>query len=537
MNIPHEIHVSILENSSFTPSDLLNLALSCRQWAKYALSYLWRARKFNENDSLQRFISTLSKSNQQNLLFPYGEYITKIQLEADKLPPIIIDTNLINFLANVCPNLKDIQLQFAPKTRSESRKLPLNLLSDRLIRITLTNYEHIVNNNVSEDVEDVENVENVEKLKMLNEISTQNIARSIANFFINSPKPKPSNANDFNNNNNNNNNDTFDALCETVLPGNISSIRLYHPRMTLNIWERFTKCAGNSLLSIRIILKYASMTFEDPSEIVILFGKYCKNLRKFDLEALQYPPISRSAISVMFDNCLKLETIDAPISGDALDIIHTSKSLKSISFSDVVQGETLKTTFKMNNLQSLCLLKIDGPCDLLFLEMFPSLQHLQIWDFPLFDDDSVRKICSKSSIVKLELLKPTKVSDVALAAFASMTKLIIFTVRDRLPNVTQNGWFSLVNRPVRCPSWVRLSIGDGRKVCTKFFEILDKKHENLEALVVRGLTSGNIDDSVMQKLKFADAWNHCKESSHLHLIWPKRINNSNIVKIDSYKSY
>ncbi|CAG8551998.1 39547_t:CDS:2 [Gigaspora margarita] len=443
MNIPHLIHVSILENSSFTPSDLLNLALSCRQWAKYALPYLWRARKFNENDSLQRFISTLSKSNQQNLLFTYGEYVTKIQLEADKLPPIIIDANLINFLASVCPNLKDIQLQFAPKTRSESRKLPLNLLSDRLIRITLTNYEHIVNDNASEDVENVENVEN--------EISTQNIARN-------------------------------------------------------------------------------------PSEIVILFGKYCKNLRKFDLEALQYPPISRSAISVMFDNCLKLETIDAPISGEALEIIHTSKSLKSISFSDVVQGESLKTTFKMNNLQNLCLLKIDGPCDLLFLEMFPNLQHLQIWDFPLFDDDSVRKI-SKSSIVKLELLKPTKVSDEALAVFASMTKLIIFTVRDRTPNVTQDGWLSFVNRPVECPSWVRLSIGDGRKVCTKFFEILDKKHENLEALGVRGLTSGNIDDSVMQKLKFADAWNHCKESSHLHLNWPKRIKNTNIVQIDSYKSY
>ncbi|KAF0406187.1 hypothetical protein F8M41_008863 [Gigaspora margarita] len=524
MNIPHLIHVSILENSSFTPSDLLNLALSCRQWAKYALPYLWRARKFNENDSLQRFISTLSKSNQQNLLFTYGEYVTKIQLEADKLPPIIIDANLINFLASVCPNLKDIQLQFAPKTRSESRKLPLNLLSDRLIRITLTNYEHIVNDNASEDVENVENVEN--------EISTQNIARSIANFFINSPKPKPSNVNDFNNNNT----DTFDALCETVLPGKISSIRLYHPRMTLNIWERFTKCAGNSLLSIRIILNYASMAFEDPSEIVILFGKYCKNLRKFDLEALQYPPISRSAISVMFDNCLKLETIDAPISGEALEIIHISKSLKSISFSDVVQGESLKTTFKMNNLQNLCLLKIDGPCDLLFLEMFSSLQHLQIWDFPLFDDDSVRKI-SKSSIVKLELLKPTKVSDEALAVFASMTKLIIFTVRDRTPNVTQDGWLSFVNRPVECPSWVRLSIGDGRKVCTKFFEILDEKHENLEALGVRGLTSGNIDDSVMQKLKFADAWNHCKESSHLHLNWPKRIKNTNIVQIDSYKSY
>ncbi|CAG8579893.1 1971_t:CDS:2 [Dentiscutata erythropus] len=518
MHFPHEIHVSILENSSFTSSDLLKLALSCRQWAKYALSYLWRSRNFTENDSFQQFISTLSKSNQQNLLFPYGEYVTKIKLdEAEKQPSIPIDANLITFLASACPNLKDFQLLFSQRARSKSWKLPLNLLSDRLIRINLTNYEHIVNyDDASEDVENVEN-----------ELSTQNIARSIANFFINSPKSKQSNVNS---------NDDDDALCEAVRPGNISSIRLYNPRMTLNIWERFTKCAGNSLLSIRIILNYASMTIEDPSEIVILFGTYCKNLRKFDLEALQYPPISRSAISVMFDNCLKLETIDAPIPGDALDIIHTSKSLNSISFSDVVQGQSLKATFKMNNLQSLCLLKVDGPCDLSFLEMFPNLQHLQIWDFSLFDYDSVRKI-SQSSITKLELLKPANFSDEALAAFASMTKLIKFTIRDRLPNVTQNGWLSFVNRPAECPSWVTLNIGDGRRVCTKFFEILDEKHEKLEVLGIRGLTSGNIDDSVMERLKFADAWKHCKDSSHLHLNWPKRIKRSNVVEIDSYKSY
>ncbi|CAG8818209.1 14972_t:CDS:2, partial [Racocetra persica] len=379
MHIPHGIHVSILENSSFTSSDLLHLALSCSQWAKYALSHLWRARKFMDNDSLQRFRSTLSESN---LLFPYGEYVTKIQLdEADRQSSICIDATLIIFLANTCPNLKDIQFKFSSKARPDKPwKLPLNLLSDRLIRINLTTYEHVVND--VDALDDFDKVRNIE-----NEVSTpQNFARSIVNLFTTSSKPKQIN---FNNNDVNNN---FDALCEAVLPGNINSIRLYYPRMTLNIWERFTKCAGNSLLSIRIILNHATMTFEDPSEIAILFGKYCKNLRKFDLEALQCPPISYSAMSFMFDNCLKLEKIDAPISGEVLDIIHTSKSLKSISFNDIVQGQSLKATFKMNNLQSLVFLKIDGPCDLSFLEMFPNLQHIQIWDFPSFTYESFRRI-------------------------------------------------------------------------------------------------------------------------------------------------
>ncbi|CAG8596306.1 3247_t:CDS:2, partial [Cetraspora pellucida] len=527
MHISHGIHASILENSLFTPSDLLHLALSCRQWAKYALSHLWRARKFMDNTPLQQFISTLSESNRKNLLFPYGEYVTKIQLdEVEKEPSIHIDAELINFLANACPNLKDIQLKFSLKTRtSKPWKLPLNLLSDRLIRLNLTTYEHIANDiEVSDNCNKVANIENG--------VSTpQNFARSIANLFTASSKPKQSNVDDFNNAD-----DNFDALCEAVLPGNINSIRLYYPRMTLNIWERFTKCAGNSLLSIRIIFNHATMTFEDPSEIATLFGKYCKNLRRFDLEALQCPLISCSAMSFMFDNCLKLEVIDAPIPGEVLDIIHTSKSLKSISFCDVVQGQSLKATFKMNNLQSLCLLKIDGPCDLSFLEMFPNLQHLQIWDFPSFNDDSSRKI-SQSSITKLDLLKPTNIFDEALVTFASMTKLIDFTIRDRLQNVTSNGWSSFVNRPIGCPSWVNLSIGDGRKVSTEFFEVLDRRHENLEVLVVRGLTGENLDDSVMQKLKFAGAWNHCKRSSHLHLRWPKQEKRPNVVEIASYRSY
>ncbi|CAG8486144.1 14815_t:CDS:2 [Racocetra fulgida] len=401
--------------------------------------------------------------------------------EADKQLSICIDATLIIFLANACPNLKDIQFKFSSKARPDKPwKLPLNLLSDRLIRINLTTYEHVVN-----DVDALDDFDKVENIK--NEVSTpQNFARSIANLFTTSSKPKQIN---FNNNDVNNN---FDALCEAVLP--------------------------------------------DPSEIAILFGKYCKNLRKFDLEALQCPPISYSAMSFMFDNCLKLEKIDAPISGEVLNIIHTSKSLKSISFNDIVQGQSLKATFKMNNLQSLVFLKIDGSCNLSFLEMFPNLQYIQIWDFPSFNYESFRRI-SQTSIKQLDLLKPSNISDEVLTIFVSMTKLINFTICDRLPNVTQDGWLSFVNRPTGCPSWVDLSIGDGRKVSTEFFEILNKNHKNLEALVVRGLTGENLDDSVMQKLKFKGAWNHCKRSSHLHLHWPKQEKRTNIVEICSYKSY
>ena len=52
------------------------------------------------------------------------------------------------------------------------------------------------------------------------------------------------------------------------------------------------------------------MIVSDPSIIVSLFGKYCKNLRIFDIETFQSPPISNVSTLLMLENCKILEYLD-----------------------------------------------------------------------------------------------------------------------------------------------------------------------------------------------------------------------------------
>lgn len=173
----------------------------------------------------------------------------------------------------------------------------------------------------------------------------------------------------------------------------------------------------------------------------------------------------------------------------------------------------------MENLRRLSFLKINGKSDLSFLSKFPLIQYLFIGDFSQIDDYSFRHI-GNSFITKLELMKTPAITDKALIILSSMPTLVKFYIRDRLQNVTEEGWVSFINRPEGCPSWVKLSIDDGRRINSKFFEILDKKHPELRRVSVRGLNYNLHSEEIMNSLKFSEAWKFYKSNSHLH--WPIR---------------
>ncbi|CAG8469064.1 369_t:CDS:2 [Diversispora eburnea] len=244
---------------------------------------------------------------------------------------------------------------------------------------------------------------------------------------------------------------------------------------------------GNSLLAIRIMLNSVTLIDFTSSYIVELFGKYCPNLRNFDIEHFQCEPVSKSAISVMLKN---------------------------------FQGSALQADETMENLRRLSILKINGISDLSFLSKFPNIEYLFIGDFSQINDYSFVNI-GKSLITKLELVKTPTITDKALLILSSMPTLVKFYIRDRLQNVTEKGWLSFVNRPEGCSSWVKLKIDDGRQINSKFFMMLDKNHPKLKRVSIRGLNYNLHSEEIMNSLKFSEAWQFYKSNSHLH--WPIRI--------------
>src|ERR1051325_8009072 len=94
--------------------------------------------------------------------------------------------------------------------------------------------------------------------------------------------------------------------------------------------------ATDSLQAIRITLNIPTMIVSDPSIIVSLFDKYCKNLRIFDIEMFQSPPISKESTLLMLKNCKKLESLDLSdisASSKIAPLLHKSKSLESLYLS------------------------------------------------------------------------------------------------------------------------------------------------------------------------------------------------------------
>ncbi|RIA88942.1 hypothetical protein C1645_219136 [Glomus cerebriforme] len=273
------------------------------------------------------------------------------------------------------------------------------------------------------------------------------------------------------------------------------------------------------------------MMIPDPSIIVSLFGKYCKNLRIFDIDAFHLEIKGESTL-LMIENCKKLEYLDIPASSKIVPLIYKSRSIKSLYLSYPLSGVDLNLiTERMENLKGLSFLKIDGKNDLSFLKYFPNLEYLSIGDFDEMDDEGFLNV-SKTKIVELILVRTPKISDEALRMLGSMQTLTKFNIRARLPNVTQEGWINLVKRPIGHPSWRIITIDDGRQINPEFFEILDHSHHNLEHLRIRGFSYDLLlkDDS-FNNLKFEEAWIYYKNNSHVPTIyWP-------IIYNDNHKKF
>lgn len=79
------------------------------------------------------------------------------------------------------------------------------------------------------------------------------------------------------------------------------------------------------LLAVRIMLNSTILKDMTPSYIVELFGKYCPNLRSFDIQHFQCEPVSQSAISAMLKNCPKFDKLDVPAESNVLSVLHQSK--------------------------------------------------------------------------------------------------------------------------------------------------------------------------------------------------------------------
>jgi len=269
------------------------------------------------------------------------------------------------------------------------------------------------------------------------------------------------------------------------------------------------------------------MIVSDPSIIVTLFGKYCKNLRIFDIETFQTPAISKESTLLMLENCKKLEYLDISASSKIVSLLYKSKSLKSLYLSYPLNGKDLnQINEKMENLKKLSLLKIEGgdggKTNFLFLKNFPNLEYLSIGDFGELDDEGFLNISKCENIKELKLIRTPKISDKSLLMLGSMKSLIKFNIRDRLPKVTQQGWINLVKRPIDYPSWRVITIDDGRQINPEFFKILDQNHKNLELLRIRGFSYDKLlkDDS-FDNLKFKDSWFYYKNNSHTPIInWP-----------------
>ncbi|GBB86113.1 hypothetical protein RclHR1_12580001 [Rhizophagus clarus] len=517
MQVPREIHLSIIETGDLSINELKSLSFTCRHFAHICLAEIWKSRKFIENASLTKFRDTLSN----NPLISYGDFIIKIQVdELDKTPQISIDAELIKFFAQKCGNLKELMLRFSQKKRkNRASLLPFELLGDRLINLSMVAYHHLDDyDDYDAHDEQEENEKNGEiKITELSSLVNggQQIIKQMYNYYY---KPKV----EFHDALSETVKLEFrDALSEIVKLGNVKSIRLYCPRMTEKVWECFTRNAADSLQAIRITLNSSTIIVRDPSIIVSLFGKYCKNLRTFDIDTFNIR-ISKESTLLMLENCKKLETLDISASSEIAPLLYKSQSINSLYLSYPQEGNDLNQIKEMmENLTRLSFLKIDGKCNLSFLENFPNLDYLSIGDFAKLNDDGFLNI-SKSKITELILIKTPQISDEALGMLSSMPTLIKFNIRDRLPNVTQKGWINLVKRPAGFPSWRVITIDDGRLISPEFFKILDHSHHNLESLRIRGFSYDNLlkDDS-FNNLKFKEAWFYCKKKSTIPVIrWP-----------------
>ncbi|CAB5211567.1 unnamed protein product [Rhizophagus irregularis] len=478
IQVPREIHLSIIETGGLSINELKSLSFTCRHFAHLCLAEIWKSRKFIENFSLTKFRETLSN----NPFMPYGDFILKIQVdELDKTPQISIDAELIKFFAQKCGNLKELMIRFSQKERNNKAcLLPFELLGDRLVNLSMVAYHHL------DDYDDFDaQDEQEEGVK---------------------------------------NGETKITELSSLVNGNVKSIRLYCPKMTEKVWECFTRSAADSLQAIRITLNSSTMV-RDPSTIVSLFGKYCKNLRTFDIDTYNIQ-ISKESALLMLENCKKLETLDISASSKIAPLLYKSQSINSLYLSYPQEGQDLNQIKEMmENLTRLSFLKIDGKCNLSFLKNFPNLDYLQIGDFANMDDEGFLNI-SKTKITELILVKTPKISDEALSMMSLMPTLIKFNIRDRLPNVTQRGWINLAKRPVGNPSWQVITIDDGRQINPEFFKILDHSHHNLETLRIRGFSYDNLlkDDS-FDSLKFKEAWVYYKKHSQNPIIhWPIKYN-------------
>ncbi|PKY59984.1 hypothetical protein RhiirA4_412592 [Rhizophagus irregularis] len=489
IQVPREIHLSIIETGGLSINELKSLSFTCRHFAHLCLAEIWKSRKFIENFSLTKFRETLSN----NPFMPYGDFILKIKVdELDKTPQISIDAELIKFFAQ------------------KSCLLPFELLGDRLVNLSMVAYHHLDDyDDFDAQDEQEEGVKNGEtKITELSSLVNggQQIIKQMYNYYY---KPKV---------------EFHDALSETIKLGNVKSIRLYCPKMTEKVWECFTRSAADSLQAIRITLNSSTMV-RDPSTIVSLFGKYCKNLRTFDIDTYNIQ-ISKESALLMLENCKKLETLDISASSKIAPFLYKSQSINSLYLSYPQEGQDLNQIKEMmENLTLLSFLKIDGKCNLSFLKNFPNLDYLQIGDFANMDDEGFLNI-SKTKITELILVKTPKISDEALSMMSLMPTLIKFNIRDRLPNVTQRGWINLAKRPVGNPSWQVITIDDGRQINPEFFKILDHSHHNLETLRIRGFSYDNLlkDDS-FDNLKFKEAWVYYKKHSQNPIIhWPIKYN-------------
>ncbi|CAI2172686.1 20110_t:CDS:2 [Funneliformis geosporum] len=278
MQVPKEIHLSIIESileSVDSVNVLKPLAFTCRHFAYLCLSEIWKTRMLTENNSLNTFRNTLSK----NPLIPYGDFILKILVyELNKKPPIYIDDKLINFFAEKCKNLKELNV---------FTSFGVELLGDRINHLTIVNYENW-------------------------DIFAGYFRTTICNIPSTrkgSDKLQERTKGGLNDSNRNDEAEYHDALSETVKLGVVKSVQLHNPKMSERVWESFTSNA-DSLQSISITFNQTILT-TDPSMIVMLVGKNCKNLRIFDIDTFQQA-ISKDSTMILLENCKKLDQLEGP---------------------------------------------------------------------------------------------------------------------------------------------------------------------------------------------------------------------------------
>ncbi|CAG8599185.1 11914_t:CDS:2, partial [Ambispora gerdemannii] len=486
LEIPQELLLSVLAVACFEKKDLLHLALTCRQWASLTLPYLWRTRRLNKGTEYKQFETTVQESHSEKALHPYGEYVKNLQLnEHDVNPPICIDAEVISFIAEFCPNLIELALRFSSKVRNNRMwRLPLSLLANRLNKLNIVGYEHL----------EVRPVSATGFLQLMNQWLD----------YAEDDASKDEN---------------YDALCE--IAHKLRHITLTYPKIPNSMWESLAKNAGSSLENIEISINGSIVPELNASLIAKSFANYSSNLRSFNLASFECEPVSKEALLELIQATPKLSFLDIAVASDAASVLPDSTSLRTVYLSSTIHGDDLKNFGRMNSLISLSILKIEGHCDFKFLSMLPNLEHFSLGEYGDLNDEIVSNIVNNSRVKQIDLVKTPTITDKGLQIFASMDTLMRFCIRDRLPNITRDGWLALVRRPPGCQSWDKLSINDGRKIDSEFFEVLHHEHPNLRKLKVRGINRNLYNDAAFSKLKFNESWQHCRNTSSLATFdWP-----------------